>query len=116
MGSSACRISSRTAPLIFLLRQNRAHQRPHWHSPRPPLRNHGNKVLSLGKKILMPYKQVHFNPDALSSNTSDFDPGRFLKTRIWCGVRVIGLLVGQLRIIREGFWREGMFICLWGRF
>ncbi|KAI9706160.1 MAG: hypothetical protein M1820_004921 [Bogoriella megaspora] len=38
----------------------------------------GNKVLQPGKKVLMPYKQLHFDPAVFGPNAADFDPERFL--------------------------------------
>lgn len=37
----------------------------------------GSKVLCPGHKLLMPYKQLHFNPDIFGSDAASFDPRRF---------------------------------------
>ncbi|PQE20890.1 cytochrome P450 protein [Rutstroemia sp. NJR-2017a BBW] len=38
----------------------------------------GNTVLHPGKKVLMPFQQMHSNPDVFGKNAAEFDPTRFL--------------------------------------
>jgi cytochrome P450 len=41
----------------------------------------GNKNLLPGHKVLMPYRQMHFDPTVFGSNVSEFDPRRFLNDK-----------------------------------
>jgi len=41
----------------------------------------GNKTLLPGHKILMPYRQMHYDPAVFGSNVSEFDPKRFLNNK-----------------------------------
>lgn len=41
----------------------------------------GGKTLLPGHKVLMPYKQMHFDPAVFGSNAADFDPRRFLNNK-----------------------------------
>jgi len=41
----------------------------------------GNKTLLPGHKVLMPYKQMHFDPVVFGSNAAEFDPRRFLNNK-----------------------------------
>lgn len=41
----------------------------------------GGKVLLPGRRILMPYKQLHFDPHVFGSNANEFDARRFLKNK-----------------------------------
>lgn len=38
----------------------------------------GDKVLRTGANILIPYRQLHVNPDTFGQNADQFDPDRFL--------------------------------------
>jgi cytochrome P450 len=38
----------------------------------------GNIVLRPGKKVLMPFQQLHSNPNVFGQNAAEFDPRRFL--------------------------------------
>ncbi|KAK2600639.1 hypothetical protein N8I77_010160 [Diaporthe amygdali] len=37
----------------------------------------GGRVLKPGRKLLMPYKQMHYNAEVFGSNVAEFDPHRF---------------------------------------
>ena len=41
----------------------------------------GGKTLLPGRKLLMPYKQLHFNPAVFGSNAGEFDAKRFLNNK-----------------------------------
>ncbi|KAL8655778.1 MAG: hypothetical protein Q9210_000666 [Variospora velana] len=41
----------------------------------------GDRVLRKGGKVLLPFRQLHFNQDIFGSNTSGFEPERFLKNK-----------------------------------
>ena len=41
----------------------------------------GGKTLRPGNKIIMPYRQLHYNEDEYGSTTFQFDPERFLKDK-----------------------------------
>ena len=38
----------------------------------------GGKILPQGYRVLVPYRQLHFNEDAFGENVDEFDPERFL--------------------------------------
>ena len=38
----------------------------------------GGKILPQGYRVLVPYRQLHFNEDAFGEDVSEFDPERFL--------------------------------------
>lgn len=38
----------------------------------------GGKVLRPGRKLLMPFQQLHSNPEVFGTNATEFDPQRFL--------------------------------------
>ncbi|KAI9844750.1 MAG: hypothetical protein M1837_005283 [Sclerophora amabilis] len=41
----------------------------------------GGKTLLAGRKVLMPYRQLHFDEDVFGSNVRHFDPDRFLNNK-----------------------------------
>lgn len=41
----------------------------------------GDSVLRAGMKVLIPYRQLHFNEDIFGDNASKMDPERFLKRK-----------------------------------
>ncbi|KAL8924457.1 MAG: hypothetical protein Q9208_004065 [Pyrenodesmia sp. 3 TL-2023] len=41
----------------------------------------GDRVLRKGGKVLLPFRQLHFNQDIFGSNTGGFEPERFLKNK-----------------------------------
>lgn len=41
----------------------------------------GGKVLAPGNKLLMPFHEMHSNPEVFGANTAEFDPRRFLKNQ-----------------------------------
>lgn len=41
--------------------------------------NIGDRVLRSGANILIPYRQLHLNPDLFGENVEQFDPERFLR-------------------------------------
>ena len=41
----------------------------------------GGKTLRPGARLLMPYKQLHYDPDVFGPNAAGFDPERFLRNK-----------------------------------
>ena len=41
----------------------------------------GDFILRAGTKVMIPYRQLHFNEDAYGSNVAELDPERFLKSK-----------------------------------
>ncbi|KJZ70897.1 hypothetical protein HIM_09723 [Hirsutella minnesotensis 3608] len=41
----------------------------------------GNKILLPGRKLLMPYRQAHFDPDVFGQDAASFNPRRFLQNK-----------------------------------
>lgn len=41
----------------------------------------GNKILRPGNRILVPYRQLHYDEDVFGGDVSDFDPERFLRNK-----------------------------------
>lgn len=41
----------------------------------------GGRELQPGRKLLMPYRQLHIDPAVFGSNADEFDPRRFMKDK-----------------------------------